>query len=71
MGTITHLPTAICQDVSPAGRPCVEAHTHVALGLTHMDALGYEWLDQGLDAGYAADPLVPSATGLYETACAS
>lgn len=71
MGTLTHLPTFTCQDVSPAGRPCVEAHGHTQVGLTHMDALGFEWADQGLDAGYHADPLVPSAGGLNEMAHAS
>lgn len=52
MGILTHLPTLLCQDIGPDGRPCVEAHGHVALGLTHMDALGYEWLPEDLNAGY-------------------
>jgi len=56
MGTLTHLPTPLCQAVSPAGRPCVEAHAHANLGLSHMDQYGDEWLDDGFLDGYVSDP---------------
>lgn len=49
MGTITQLPNLTCQATSPTGRPCIERHGHGALGLTHLDAHGDEWIDTGLD----------------------
>jgi len=57
MGTITRLPTVLCEAMSPAGRPCVEAHSHTSLGLSHMDSLGFEWLDAGILGTYLSDPL--------------
>jgi len=56
MGTITHLHIATCPEVSPVGRPCIELFGHARLGVTHMDRLGFEWEDQGIDSTYLSDP---------------
>lgn len=62
MGTLTHLHIATCPDVSPAGRPCIELYGHDRLGVTHMDALGYEWVDDGIDGTYLSDLATEMAT---------
>lgn len=68
MGTITHLLTrhdaGTCLETSPAGRPCVEAWGHEVQGLSHMDALGFEWADAGNLGTYTSNPA-------YQTAQAS
>jgi hypothetical protein len=56
MGTLTHLPTPLCQATSPDGRMCAEAHGHTSLGLSHMDTAGNEWLDDGILGTYLSDP---------------
>lgn len=55
MDTHTHLRIP-CGDTED-GRVCVERMGHVALGLSHMDAAGIEWLDASIGRTYLSDPL--------------
>lgn len=71
MGTLTHLHDLPCQATGPDMRPCIEAHGHERLGITHMDALGFEWVDAQDLGSYVADPAVPGASPLYQMAQAS